>query len=193
MLKIYNETIDNQLYRVPVHTLADGTTVVITYHTGNARQFSDGTKLHINFERSIKIADSHWISQLDIIDDWAKLFELKERVQELPKHYDVILPGENKAVAVTPYLTTKQITVLRALSDKYGIVMVQPSVVMAIQIMHELVSEELTELPGLENIDEFNTDSFNNVLAPTIIVEKGLKTIDLKRWRWSLVPTRPNE
>lgn len=190
MLKIYNETISNENYRVPVHTLADGTTVVVTYHTGNARRFSDGTKLHINFERSIKIADSQWISQLDIIDDWARFFEVKEKIQEVPPDFSVVLPGENKAVIVMPYLTTKQTTVLRVLSDKYGIVMVPPSVVMAMQITHELIDESL---PGLENMDEFNVDSFNNVLSPTIIVEKGLKTIDLKRWRWGLMPVIPTD
>lgn len=184
MLKIYIETIDNETYRVPVHTLADGTTVVITYHTGNSRRFSDGTKLHINFERNIKIADSHWVSQLDIIDDWTKFFEVREKTQAIPNHYNVELPGENKAIAVIPYLTTKQITMLNALRDKYGIIMVQPSVITAIQIMHELIGEEL---PGLEKIEEFNNDAYNNVLTPTTIIEKGLRTIDLKQWRWSVV------
>jgi len=190
VLKIYNQEIDGQTYRVPVHTLADGTTVVITYHGPYGRRFSDGTKLHISLERNIKIADSHWVSQLDIIEEWTKFFEVKEKMYPVPEDWNIPLPGNNQIVNVCPYLTPKQYTVLSALCGTYGIVMVQPKVILALQQFSEETTKTLQEC---EDMPEFNIDAFNTVLTPTSYTDpkNGVKTVDLKKWRFSLINTSP--
>lgn len=188
MLKIYNETIDGQSYRVPVHTLSDGTTIVITYYGPYGRRFSDGTKLHVSLERNIKIADSRWISQLDIVEEWTKFFEVKEKNQPIPPEFGVKLPGNNQGVIVTNYLTSKQYTVLSVLCAKYGIVLVQPSVVRALQQFNE---DSNKTLPGCEDMPEFDISVFNTVLTPSSYFDpkNGVRTVDLNRWWWSLIST----